>query len=78
MALGLGCLLVGRFTGAVHNLLFHFKNYVFYDILKVNGIYLGKVILLDPIETSTEERTEPSMSRGTERGNTQWKNIDGQ
>ena len=46
MALGLDCLLVERFTGVVHNLLFHFKNCVLYDILKLNDIYLGRVIRL--------------------------------
>ncbi len=74
MVLGLDYLLVGRFTGVVHNLLFYFKNCVLYDILKFNDIYLGRVILLDSLKKHV---IEPSMSRCTERGNTQWKNIDG-
>jgi len=36
-----------RFTGVVHNLLFHFVNDAFYDILYSNDIYLVRVILID-------------------------------
>jgi cell division protein FtsN len=59
VALCLDYLLVERFAGVVHNLLFPFVNDVFYDILKSNDIYLVKVIPLD-----SNRRREQPLEKG--------------
>jgi hypothetical protein len=71
VAVCLDYLLVERFIGVAHKLLFHFVNGVFYDILKFNDIYLVRVNTLDSRQRSiilSDRINPPSLKPQLWRG----------